>query len=181
MEYIKNFNPRPPRGGRQVQHCSDKVSNRFQSTSSARRTTEIYQQPKAYRPISIHVLREEDDEPTAPPTAMLFYFNPRPPRGGRRHGRSEGGRTEYFNPRPPRGGRPRQLRQTAPPEGISIHVLREEDDPLDGGRGCHTAQFQSTSSARRTTVDEGAANDDEKFQSTSSARRTTPAEQLCKR
>ena len=58
----------------------------------------------------------------------------------------------YFNPRPPRGGRPQAIRE-----------------------GRVSVEFQSTSSARRTTVinDEG-CSEEYIFQSTSSARRTTP-------
>ena len=88
------------------------------------------------------------------------YFNPRPPRGGRRvvvfasangalisiHAlREEGDRLSHsfgskkihFNPRPPRGGRPFGGEGgTRTHVLISIHALREEGDPLPGATGC---------------------------------------------
>ena len=57
--------------------------------------------------ISIHALREEGDQPAKVSAfAGLFYFYPRPPRGGR----------------PPRHTANRLL------SAISIHALREEGD-----------------------------------------------------
>ena len=168
----------------------------FQSTSSARRTTGQHINGGLRALISIHVLREEDDK------QILRCGTSRP----------------YFNPRPPRGGRPHNVAQGIPVVVISIHVLREEDDhtynvhkiclvhfnprPPRGGRrkAAHRlwrlTQFQSTSSARRTTrkapTTKGKTSisihvlreeDDavqqlnrraaDIFQSTSSARRTT--------
>ena len=58
----RNFNPRPPRGGRR-------------------------QPPAGFEPaptISIHALREEGDLERGVMKPETFYFNPRPPRGGRR-------------------------------------------------------------------------------------------------
>ena len=101
--------------------------------------------------ISIHVLREEDD----------LWDTPQQPHSA-----------ANFNPRPPRGGRLLAALLSLL-TAISIHVLREEDDVLSiwqhsagrnfnprpprGGRptpqACVVcrAEFQSTSSARRTT------------------------------
>ena len=56
-----NFNPRPPRGGRQFNKFLTRFSTEFQSTPSARRAT-------------LH-------KPATPETPC--NFNPRPPRGGR--------------------------------------------------------------------------------------------------
>ena len=109
-----DFNPRPPRGGRLSISLLALWSLLFQSTPSARRATECPAQKADPQAISIHALREEGDE-TATPSSMavgLFqstpsarratlqclvtwsshrYFNPRPPRGGRRsHARSSG-------------------------------------------------------------------------------------------
>ena len=107
------FYPRPPRGGRL-----------FLSIALIRITN-----------ISIHVLREEDDLPAiryARGIADDFY--PRPPRGGRL-GVAVGAllasvflstssaRRTTTGPGNPTGGR-----------AISIHVLREEDDPLRNRR-----------------------------------------------
>ena len=105
----KNFNPRPPWGGRQA--------------SATRRENR--------EAISIHALRGEGDRyssngyngtykfqstpsvgrATRQPlsaTAIPRYFNPRPPWGGRQIAVLQSGKkTDYFNPRPPWGGRRR--------------------------------------------------------------------------
>ena len=102
--------------------------------------------------ISIHALREEGDcfccchhlvvlvfqsTPSARRATrasvcnvkIFLYFNPRPPRGGRRvdthiyHLLSC-----YFNPRPPRGGRRNYKQRIQDANMISIHALREEGD-----------------------------------------------------
>ena len=57
-------------------------------------------------PISIHALREEGDSAVRGATWQIFYFYPRPPRGGRLDDDGEAW-SEYV---------------------ISIHALREEGD-----------------------------------------------------
>ena len=125
-----DFNPRPPRGGRPLPQwrCSA-LWSKFQSTPSARRATlrQAFQVQKYF--ISIHALREEGDVFFVRVFDIANYFNPRPPRGGRRRPicalfgalvisihalREEGDNAQQthhkhnvnFNPRPPRGGRP---------------------------------------------------------------------------
>ena len=88
-----------------------------------------YDQLVAAIRISIHVLREEDDQISKPMNAS----------------------TTNFNPRPPRGGRLAVFYKIVLALGISIHVLREEDDPLLSDTLTRSFLFQSTSSARRTT------------------------------
>ena len=85
-------------------------------------------------------------------TALVWYFYPRPPRGGRQlapkpflHSRFQFLSTPSarratrqrpecdtiladFYPRPPRGGRPQLFEYTGMRLGISIHALREEGD-----------------------------------------------------
>ena len=56
--------------------------------------------------ISIHALREEGD------ACWVAHLSP----------------LWYFYPRPPRGGRPLASRQQLSSTGISIHALREEGD-----------------------------------------------------
>ena len=59
-----------------------------------------------YRLISIHALREEGDLPHIFCSTLVFYFYPRPPRGGRLWPVTDDPHpTENFYPRPPRGGR----------------------------------------------------------------------------
>ena len=101
--------------------------------------------------ISIHAPREGGDPESRLQPRQDWYFNPRPPRGGRldtiteEHQVSQyfnprpprGGRpvciiiwspTFYFNPRPPRGGRLMFLRRGSRDFWISIHAPREGGD-----------------------------------------------------
>ena len=138
-----------------------------------RRTTHrLYVVPLGQR-ISIHVLRAEDDSIGGMSFAQWLNFNPRPPCGGRQtlckllvgfvgfQSTSSVRRTTQ------------PFSHASYPIDISIHVLRAEDDavpafkslnslhfnprPPCGGRllaathGAFHAQFQSTSSVRRTT------------------------------
>ena len=123
-------------------------------------------------------------------------FYPRPPRGGRPArptaavvaglflSTSSARRTTYieeavvvrnahFYPRPPRGGRLQTAVWDPKHLTISIHVLREEDDPEIACTRDICCSFLSTSSARRTTDPAGKAVRRSGFLSTSSARRTT--------
>ena len=84
------------------------LSTEFQSTSSVWRTTRPGRQCGAALPISIHVLRVEDDATT--PTWGFLMGD--------------------FNPRPPCGGRPKRGTLGLGLSAISIHVLRVEDDAL---------------------------------------------------
>ena len=151
-ESIAHFYPRPPRGGRPMTTAYRRAPRIFLSTPSARRATHGLAAISKAVEISIHALREEGDAFTVRPLLSVFYFYPRPPRGGRpsriragsRQGRisihalrEEGDTTicrfrggkAYFYPRPPRGGRLLQLLLSALPFLISIHALREEGDP----------------------------------------------------
>ena len=126
---MRNFYPRPPRGGRPVLNAYPRGYALFLSTPSARRAT------------SSRCSR----------TTERRYFYPRPPRGGRPESlrvcgrelaisihalREEGDSAvqefiigkENFYPRPPRGGR-RSIGCLWPCRNrISIHALREEGD-----------------------------------------------------
>ena len=147
-----HFNPRPPRGGR--------LKTIYQTDG----------QPY----ISIHAPREGGDDSdrskrqkdgrfqSTPPArgatpaspagrCCWWYFNPRPPRGGRPaflcladhaadisiHAPREGGdyifrphglRQHHFNPRPPRGGRHSHVGHSRCWSLISIHAPREGGD-----------------------------------------------------
>ena len=57
----RDFNPRPPRGGRLEFVCLLVQGVQFQSTPSARRATPLDNPPEGYLCISIHALREEGD------------------------------------------------------------------------------------------------------------------------
>ncbi len=169
-----DFNPRPPRGGRlssiscqssrtgisiHVLREEDDLRHlrvvgavlKFQSTSSARRTTAILVHLRPIYNISIHVLREEDDVLYIVLQKCDIIFQ----------STSSARRTTGIPLNSP----------TAPQ--ISIHVLREEDDTNGATVYRYFDLFQSTSSARRTTVFERGLFKFKLFQSTSSARRTT--------
>ena len=153
LKAIKNFYPRPPRGGRLIVTGCCRFSSRFLSTPSARRATMRSPSFIVVSKISIHALREEGD---------------------RKHRKETNQRRRYFYPRPPRGGRLCYLMDGRWTTLISIHALREEGDfvlpdgwevddpyfyprPPRGGRQHRQRQtvwkdvFLSTPSARRAT------------------------------
>ena len=101
------------------------------------------------------------------------YFNPRPPRGGRRRSRvSRSVPTRHFNPRPPRGGRPIGRCQLA-------DQLYFNPRPPRGGRPWAFLNtrgymiFQSTPPARGATTETGTHTVTLTFQSTPPARGAT--------
>ena len=61
LSRIRNFYPRPPRGGRRPAHSSNTLPVQFLSTPSARRATRQRGPCRHHRSISIHALREEGD------------------------------------------------------------------------------------------------------------------------
>ena len=106
LVFPANFNPRPPRGGRPIADFCKDHPNDFNPRP-----------PRGGRLIGLCFGLTKQD------------FNPRPPRGGRhRTGRNPCPRY-HFNPRPPRGGRRTRAAARCRAFRISIHVLREEDDP----------------------------------------------------
>ena len=124
-----DFYPRPPRGGRRCNPCIDSPRLRFLSTPSARRATRC--RPRNSTPevfLSTPSARRATPVRASRPFSV-WYFYPRPPRGGRRggnagvHGRA----------------------------GISIHALREEGDLYLRMERTAREEFLSTPSARRAT------------------------------
>ena len=103
-----DFNPRPPRGGRQFERTYSDAMWQFQSTPPARGAT----LQKCGRTID-----------------SLFQSTP-PARGATPTGRIIHNTRHNFNPRPPRGGRPilSHLRLLMP--DISIHAPREGGDTV---------------------------------------------------
>ena len=170
----------------------------FQSTSSARRTTNPYfaelygvdisihvlreeddrgdhQRRQRCHPISIHVLREEDD---CIATATPLYCKPFQSTSSARRTTSP---SRKPLPYPHTFQSTSSARRTTVSAGIGGALLPNFNPrpPRGGRRGCAAAPvwictFQSTSSARRTTCDPVVCYlDTTEFQSTSSARRTT--------
>ena len=104
--HLADFYPRPPRGGRRVEHIWPESKPKFLSTPSARRATRRSCTGYQGQSISIHALREEGD--------FSQYSFPLD--------------IHDFYPRPPRGGRPKDPDRVRAPWEISIHALREEGD-----------------------------------------------------
>ena len=150
---VRNFYPRPPRGGRLLIAHPPCTYLTFLSTPSARRATRGTSMKAATKTLFLSTpsARRATGAARAAERSRQ-YFYPRPPRGGRlRFGlcaalpvhisihalREEGdpqlerGKlpvTNYFYPRPPRGGRRSACRRKLRCCPISIHALREEGD-----------------------------------------------------
>ena len=153
----RDFNPRPPRGGRRFMFFLHFDSFTFQSTPSARRATDVLEIALHKGVISIHALREEGDDwyNAAQAWSQIFQSTPSARRATEPEKAWEGKpnisihalREEgdsifitgcpymlYFNPRPPRGGRPTRRAKKESQMFISIHALREEGDMRGGIR-----------------------------------------------
>ena len=106
----------------------------FQSTPSARRAT------------SVSASRKRSD--------FIFQSTPSARRATHRV-RCYCNRRYDFNPRPPRGERRHKALEEQRRMEISIHALREEGDAIDLLPNLTPEQFQSTPSARRATLLQG--------------------------
>ena len=127
---LLNFNPRPPRGGRPMANLFIYVADlTFQSTPPARGATAGRDRHFGRYPISIHAPREGGDchMPKADNNNCRFQSTP-PARGATRQGRREESIRCYFNPRPPRGGRREIGKWVQKAFEISIHAPREGGD-----------------------------------------------------
>ena len=125
---IKNFYPRPPRGGRRRPTTRLHWAVRFLSTPSARRATHEPKYEYKVTDISIHALREEGDadsgsDRTGRPISIHAL---------REEGDLVGALERVYG-------------------GISIHALREEGDQGNTAALSVTTIFLSTPSARRAT------------------------------
>ena len=80
-----NFNPRPPCGGRPEEMPSLQDIQKFQSTPPVRGATQHKEAVRPYTDISIHAPRAGGDNPIKSRSDPHYYFNPRPPCGGRRY------------------------------------------------------------------------------------------------
>ena len=114
--WFRNFNPRPPRGGRRQQKSLTQPIQPFQSTPSARRATgwpsQTFSLPLKFQSTP-SARRATCRRRLCPP--LLLHFNPRPPRGGRPHVLyTIMPQPHDFNPRPPRGGRQQKRRKNPP-------------------------------------------------------------------
>ena len=171
---MKDFNPRPPRGGRPPSTLRTTRIAVFQSTPPARGATGgCKRRDNTETKISIHAPREGGDVNFGIEKKVYYYFNPRPPRGGRLPAAVPAQADVDFNPRPPRGGRlgcgswnrTSSLFQSTPPaRGATKHGQKQRPGqrnfnprPPRGGRLYSTftprfaALFQSTPPARGAT------------------------------
>ena len=124
---------------------------KFQSTSSVWRTTCIPAHVGAPKAISIHVLRVEDDVFWCSSQPGIWNFNPRPPCGGRRRRDKDNVAFGKFQSTSSVWRTTAVFASIAYERGISIHVLRVEDDKSYQLLGGADGTFQSTSSVWRTT------------------------------
>ena len=131
-----DFYPRPPRGGRPTSVGCVTFWFLFLSTPSARRATWHAACRLVHEIISIHALREEGDGVAAENYLFSNDFYPRPPRGGRRMDVW----TECYR------------------RDISIHALREEGDTSPLHLHFIFLLFLSTPSARRATPPSGGSS-----------------------
>ena len=107
---VKNFYPRPPRGGRPPAVARGYPSAKI-SIHALREEGDVGGDPAlGLFGISIHALREEGDRSRSGFQLCRGHFYPRPPRGGRRAQVYPVVLQRDFYPRPPRGGRPISLR-----------------------------------------------------------------------
>ena len=78
--------------------------------------------------ISIHALRGEGDSQGLRRSRRLSYFNPRPPRGGRRTAQKSAQRPHRFQSTPSAGRATVHFGRLQHDKMISIHALRGEGD-----------------------------------------------------
>ena len=194
---LKNFYPRPLRGGRHFLQALHQFRIHISIHALCEEGDTVADNNEIVtEPISIHALCEEGDYVINPLHTNLYHFYPRPLRGGRRWCYVEEREcSEYFYPRPLRGGRLTSAVAVNPALQISIHALCEEGDarcqnpaacpryfyprPLRGGRPTTTTPASRRSNfyprplrGGRRTVPEN-REDGRIFLSTPSARRAT--------
>ena len=170
----KDFNPRPPWGGRHWAAGRSKYSSQFQSTPSVGRATSISSSrsktakfqstPSVGRAtckktghlhnaeISIHALRGEGDLSFCDIQFATSHFNPRPPWGGR-HCRPYPVRAHTIFQSTPSVGRATRSAPLRRPFRASFQSTPSVGRATSSGSPCLTANFvfQSTPSVGRAT------------------------------
>ena len=175
------FYPRPPRGGRPYEDAGKIVAVLFLSTPSARRATNAAAEGIRRIYISIHALREEGDAWSTTRSSCGQDFYPRPPRGGRQVVSVRGPADPEFL------STPSARRATNCPQpadagfDISIHALREEGDSWSRWLRSRDLRFLSTPSARRATSTNGNVNIDGKISIHALREEGDPCRQRCRR
>ena len=124
----RNFNPRPPRGGRLAQLVLV-VASVFISIHALREEGDCRCSLVVVGElISIHALREEGDMACIHGGYGPLDFNPRPPRGGRRAGPDLRLARHHISIHALREESDRSTLRIRQAARISIHALREESD-----------------------------------------------------
>ena len=196
------FNPRAPCGARRQMYRSRWSSCSFQSTRPARGATIEKLADMLETDISIHAPREGRDFYCLYTVGLMYYFNPRAPRGARPvFSFSVYPRRGFQSTRPARGatGYPtttwllyyRLFQSTRPARGatkpvfslfemrtISIHAPREGRDLHEAAEHVVPHVFQSTRPARGATPCTTGATSAAGFQSTRPARGATHSSRL---
>ena len=138
---LRDFYPRPPRGGRHLTGDDTAVLVQFLSTPSARRATGRSLDVHRRSVISIHALREEGDLSADTLWQQRGNFYPRPPRGGRQNAIKIMMEILEFLSTPSARRATLQIDQAYPDLRISIHALREEGDRRISRRGSDGQQI----------------------------------------
>ena len=148
---LRDFYPRPPRGGRHLTGDDTAVLVQFLSTPSARRATGRSLDVHRRSVISIHALREEGDLSADTLWQQRGNFYPRPPRGGRQNAIKIMMEILEFLSTPSARRATGWLLGRPVSSRISIHALREEGDISSSVGIPSFLTFLSTPSARRAT------------------------------
>ena len=153
---LRDFYPRPPRGGRPAQPRATAARGAISIHALREEGDPAQKAPDRPGEISIHALREEGDPSRLERGNLRKHFYPRPPRGGRRPTpRALPGKVEFLST--PSARRATEYEIVGFGHfGISIHALREEGDPGDHRRprarpeiSIHALREEGDSSRRR--------------------------------
>ena len=123
------FQSSPPARGATLAPIYSESTSRFQSSPPARGATRKLVCKFDIVVISILAPREGGDMYWMPCPWRTGYFNPRPPRGGRRRKDGRGGSLNGFQSSPPARGATKLQRHMCGGEKISILAPREGGDP----------------------------------------------------
>ena len=146
-----NFNPRFPRGKRQVSFKTKRRYHIFQSTLPAREATPDHSSGvrglKDFNPRFPRGKRHK----TALETLREIHFNPRFPRGKRRSSCASSRSLPEFQSTLPAGEATKVVAGTPIDAIISIHASRGGSDPVTTIKSACAGQFQSTLPAGEAT------------------------------
>ena len=149
---LRDFYPRPPRGGRPAQPRATAARGAISIHALREEGDPAQKAPDRPGEISIHALREEGDPSRLERGNLRKHFYPRPPRGGRPGGQLEDKPPARFLSTPSARRATMIPRMVILAHCISIHALREEGDHSVSRFFAVNRVFLSTPSARRATA-----------------------------